>query len=179
MKFLTGQNLGQLIVAQVVIKYFENKFILQGEMKIRVIVQEVVEEPSAQAKQAFMEDNECTNVEWIVNPDSPFACTLSPTTGLIRGEIKQVFEGGEFEGIYTTELAYERAKYENWKACRLQDTKEIEMILIPWMEINNKIQFTSPVTDQLETWIVQSISYDFIRWTMTVGVSRFYPYYPW
>lgn len=162
-----------------VIRYFEQKFVLQGELQIRCIVQEVTEEPSQATKEAYMLENACNNVEWIVNPDSPFACRISPVTGNILGEIKQVFNGGEFENIYSTELCYERAKYENWKACRLQDTKEIEMLLVPWMDINQKIQFTSPITGELETWIVQSISYDFVKWTMSVKVSRFYPYYPW
>ena len=162
-----------------VIKYFEQKFVLQGELQVRCIVQEITEEPSQETKDAYMLANACNNVQWIVNPDSPFACRVSPVTGNILGEIKQVFDGGEFENIYSIELCYERAKYENWKACRLQDTKDVEMILVPWMDINQKIQYTSPVTGELETWIVQSISYEFTKWTMSVKVSRFYPYYPW
>ena len=53
------------------------------------------------------------------------------------------------------------------------------MILVPWMKINHKIQYTSPVSGEVGTWIVQAISYDFKTWTMTVRASRFYPYYPW
>ena len=161
------------------VRYTSEKFVLEGELQVRCIVQEIVELPSQAAQSAYKAENACNNVQWVVNPDSPYACRLEPTTGKIIGEIKQVLSGGEFDSIYTTTLAYERGRYENWRKCRLQDTISIEMILVPWMDINYKIQFTSPITNQLETWIVQSIEYDFENWTMTVSASRFYPYYPW
>ena len=166
-----------------VIKYFEQKFILQGEFIIRCIVQEVavesVEDIPQAGKEHYMADNDCANVKWIANPDNPYACTVSESTGWIQGEMRQVLSGGEYSNIYTTQLAYERAEYENWLRCRMQDTIEIECILIPWMEINDKIQYTSPVSNELGTWLVQDIDYDFSTWTMTVKASRFYPYYPW
>lgn len=154
------------------------KAVLEGELQIRCIVQEITAMPSASVQQAYKERHQCNNVQWIVNPDSPFACTLDSTTGAILGEKRQVLEGGEYEGIYTTQLAYERASYENWLVCRCQDTIEFECILIPWMDVNHKIQYTSPANGELGTWLVKSISYDFKSWTMTVKASRFYPYYP-
>ena len=161
-----------------VLRYNNEKYELQGELLIHCIVQEIKEEPDAEAKEAYKTENNCDNVQWIVNPDSPFACTVNHVTNRIQGEMKQVLEGGEFSNIYTTDLAYERASYENWTKCRLQDTVEIETILIPWMDVNDKIQYHSPVNGELTTWLVKSISYDFGNWTMTVKASRFYPYYP-
>lgn len=153
-------------------------FILEGEMQIRVIVQEITAEPSASVKQAYKESHSCNNVKWIVNPDSPFACTINSITGEIQGEIRQVLEGGEYDGIYTTQLAYERASYENWLKCRKQDTVDIETILIPWIDVNTKIEYTSPVSGEVGVWLVKSVSFDFSDWTMNVKASRFYPYYP-
>jgi hypothetical protein len=191
-KMGTDENTGEITLVYVpveadamkanipyVIKYFEQRFILQGELQIRCIVQEIVEEPSQAGKDHYMTENNCTNVKWIINPDSPYACTVSPTTGWIQGEMRQVLSDGEYSNIYTTQLAYERAEYENWLKCRMQDSIEIETILIPWMDINDKIQYTSPVSETVNTWLVQDIDYDFSNWTMTVKASRFYPYYPW
>lgn len=160
-----------------VIRYFEEKFILEGELTVRAIVQEITEEPSDDIKESYKTENNCDNVEWLVNPDSPFACTIQ--NGFIRGEKKQVFEGGEYSAIYSTSLAIERASYETWKSCRQQDTIEIEMILVPWMDVNDKIEFTSPSTGEPGVWLVKNISYNFNNWTMTVSACRFYPYYPW
>jgi len=162
-----------------VVKYFEEKFVLQGELLIHCIVQEITELPSITVQESYKESTGCDDVQWIVNPDNPFACWLDPSTGMIEGEIKQVLYDGEYENIYTTELAYERAKYENWLRGRLNDEIEVEMILIPWMDLNQKIEYTSPVTEEVETWIVQEIKYDFKTWTMTVTANKFYPYYPW
>lgn len=161
-----------------VLKYFEEKFVLQGELLIRCIVQEITAEPTSTVKDAYKVAHSCNNVQWIINPDSTFACTLDSITGSIMGEKRQVLTGGEYDNIYTTQLAYERASYENWLKCRQQDTVDIDMILVPWMHINNKIQYTSPVTGDVGTWLVKNISYDFSNWTMTVRATRFYPYYP-
>lgn len=162
-----------------VVRYVSEKFVLQGELEIHVIYQEVNQLPSQDVQEKFKITNGCRNVQWNVNPESPFACSLDPTTGAIEREIRQVLEGGEYNNIYTTQLALERASYENWLKTRLQDTVELEMILIPWMQVNDKIEYTSPSSGDVSVMIVQSISYDFTRWTMTVKCSKFYPYYPW
>lgn len=162
-----------------VLRYFEEKFILEGELQIRCIVQEITEEPSAAVKEAYKTRHACDNVKWVINPDSPYACTVNSVTGQIQGEVRQVLTDGEYENIYTTQLAYERASYENYLACRLQDEIELEMILVPWMDVNNKIQYHSPVSGDLVTYIIKSISYDLSNWTMNVKASKFYPYYPW
>ena len=161
-----------------VVKYVDDKFVLQGEAIIHVIVQEIDQMPSAKMQSDYKSENNCRDVQWIVNPDSPFACTLNSTGTMIKREIKQVLSGGEYDNIYTTQLAYERASYENWLKTRLQDTVDLEMVLIPWMDVNDKIQYTSPTLGTVQTVLVQSISYDFMRWTMSVKCVKFYPYYP-
>lgn len=162
-----------------VVKYVDEKFVLQGPSFIHVIVQEIVETPSPSLENDFKMENGCNDVRWVVNPESPFACTIEPTTGKIEREIRQVLQGGEYDAIYTTELAFERASYENWLKTRLQDNVELEMVLLPWMDVNLKIQYTSPTSGEEMTLITQSVSFDFAKWTMTVKGSKFYPYYPW
>lgn len=161
-----------------VVKYVDEKFVFQGELNIHVIVQEIVEEPSLDTKHDYKNSNACREVQWVVNPESPFACVVN-SIGKIDREIRQVLQGGEYSNIYTTELAYERARYENWLRTRLQDTVTFDAILIPWMDVNNKIEFTAPDSGDVGIYIVQTIDYDFAKWTMSVKCSRFYPYYPW
>lgn len=45
---------------------------------------------------------------------------------------------------------------------------------IPQMDVYDKIQYTSPVSGEVGTWLVKSISYNFQNFTMTVNASRFY-----
>lgn len=124
------------------VKYTNNRFYLQGELETHVIVQEVNVEPSPEAKAAYKELMNCREVMWIVNPSSPFAADAI-------GEIRQVLSDGEYADIYTTQLAYERAAYENWKTTRLQDTVSITMGLIPWIDVNKKILYRSPLVGKL------------------------------
>lgn len=153
-------------------------FILQGELDVHVIYQEINEMPDAQEQQRYKELNGCREVMWKLNTDSPFSAYLDPTTGRIQGEMRQVLQGGEYDAIYTTDLAYQRASYETWLKNRQQDTVEVEMVLIPWMNVNDKVRFHSPEDNNLGTWTVKSIEYDFLRWTMTVVMARFYQFYP-
>ena len=176
-------NAGEMLAdVHYVVKYVEGKFVLQGESLIHVIVQEIDEMPLIDTQNEFKEDNNCNSVEWLVyETPSPFACHLDDTYGTekIQREIRQVLQGGEFDAIYTTKLALERASYENWLRTRLQDNVELEMIAIPWIDVNQKIRYTSPTTGELITLVTQSISFDFSNWTMNVKASKFYPYYPW
>lgn len=162
-----------------VVMYSNDRFVLQGELEIHVIAQEIDVEPSVTAKNNYRDDNDCRNVKWVVNPGAPFACTETATTHRIDREIKIVLEGGEYSNIHTTQLAYERASYELWLRTRLQDAVTLEMIYMPWMEVNDKIEYTSPSSGEKVQLIVQSIEPDFTKWTMSVKASKFYPVYPW
>lgn len=117
-----------------VVRYAANKFYLQGESQIRVIVQEVSREQTPEEIAAFKEANACRNVRFIVNPDSPFAADKI-------GTWRQVLKDGEYAGIYTNSLAYERAVFENYKKTRLQDSAEIQCLLIPFLDVNQKIEY--------------------------------------
>lgn len=159
------------------IMYTDQHFVLQGELQIHVIVQEIDQMPSSTIQNQFKQENACRDVQWVVDASAPFACTI--TAGKIQREIRRVLSGGEYDAIYTTELAYERAKYENWLTTKLQDSVEFDCVLIPWMEVNDKIQYTSPVSEEIGTYTIQNISYNFQNWTMTVKANRFSQLYPW
>jgi hypothetical protein len=155
-----------------VVKYSNERFYLQGELEIHAIVQERNAALSHEDQAQFKLDKNCRDVEWVINPDSPFAADAI-------GEIWQVKSDGEYANIYTTQLAIERGFYENWKTTRLQDKITLEMHLIPWMDVNKKIRRTNPMTGDVETFITQSISCDLKAFTMTVEAITFYPYLPW
>jgi len=123
-------------------------------------------------------NNNCDDIRYIVNPDSPYACDRNGMD-YDDGEIKQVFSGGDYSLIYTTKLAYERAAYETWLKTRLQTDAEIECLLVPWMDVNVKIEYTSPVTGIARQYIVKEVTMNPADFKMTLKLSRFYPAYPW
>lgn len=170
-----------------VVSYDGTSFILQGELQVHVIVQEINAEPSKEFQAAYKEDNACQDVRWVVNPDSPFACSESfiqtdfdaESTWRVDHEMKVILNGGEYSDIYTTQLAFERAEYELWQRSRLQDSITLRMIYIPWLDINDKIEYTSPSSGEKIQLLVQTIEPDFKNWTMTIKGAKFYPVYPW
>lgn len=154
------------------------RFLLQGEWQVHVIVKEVNVMPDAAYIAGDKAANDCNDIRYIVNPDSPYACDRG---GLDYddGEIKQVLSGGDYSLIYTTKLAYERAAYETWLKTRLQTDAEIECLLVPWMDVNVKIEYTSPVTGIARQYIVKEVTMNPADFKMTLKLSRFYPAYPW
>ena len=153
------------------------RFLLQGEWLIHVIVKEVNEMPDAAYIAADKIANDCNDIEYIVNPDSPYACDRNEMD-YDDGEIRQVFYGGDYSLIYTTQLALQRASYETWLKTRLQTDAEIECLLVPWMDVNVKIEYTSPVTGIARQYIVKEVTMNPAEFTMTLKLSRFYNYDP-
>lgn len=155
-----------------------HRFLLQGEWQVHVIVKEVNVMPDASYIAEDKAANNCEDIQYIVNPDSPYACDRG-NMDYDDGVIKQVLSGGDYSLIYTTELAYQRAAYETWLKTRLQTEAEIECLLVPWMDVNVKIEYTSPVTGIARQYIVKEVSMNPAEFTMTLKLSRFYNAYPW
>lgn len=107
------------------------------------------------------------------NPDSPFYVDGSLGTILIP------LYGDEYDNIQTDDLAYQRAKYEIYKRCRLNDTMTLQTAPIYWGDVNWKVSFTSRDETEAKEYMVQSIElglgYD---GTQSWELSRFYPLYP-
>ena len=107
------------------------------------------------------------------NPDSPFY------VGSIIGEIRMPLYGGEYENIQTDDLALQRAKWEIYKRCRLNDAISLTTIPIYWGDVNWKVEFAPFNGATVNQYIVQSISTDLsTQGTQTWNLSSFYPFYP-
>ena len=148
-----------------------DKFHFIGESLIHVIAKEVKEEPSDEEKERQRNFDGCKDIIWIVNPESRYATEKI-------GEIKRVLYGGEYDDIYTTQLGFERAKFELWKKTRQQDSVSLRTLLIPTLDVNTKIAYTSTDSNQRTQYLVKSFSGDFVNGVMTIEATRFYDQYP-
>ena len=156
----------------------DGRFILQGEELIHVIVREMNSQPSEAEIEADKDRNNCNNIKYIINPDSPYACDRNGKT-IVEGEIRQVLKDNDYNYITTTELAYERAAYENYCKTRLNTDVNLQTVLIPWIDVNKKIRYTSPRTGEVLQYIVKEVQMNPVEFTMTMRLSRFYNAYPW
>ena len=107
------------------------------------------------------------------NPESPFYVNSS------IGEIREVLYGDEYENIVSDDLALERAKYEIYRKCRLNDTINLNTTPIYWADVNWKVSY-SPLGEKISNeYMIQSINIPLnIQSTQTFNLSRFYPLYP-
>lgn len=155
-----------------VVYYTGNRFLLYGELSIHAIAMAVNTEPTSEQKQVYQEQFACNDIKYVVNPQDVFAVER-------LGIIRQTLSGNDYDNIYTTALALDRAAYENWKTTRLQDAVTLEIIAIPWLDVNQLIEYTSPSTGEVIRALTQEISFDLAAGTMSVTASKYYPYYPW
>ena len=109
------------------------------------------------------------------NPDSPYY------VGGSVGEIRQTLQGGDYDNIYTSDLAMERAKYELYRLCRLQDSVTINTIPIYWLDVNWLIEITLPNKygiEEKELYMIKSISIgNGLGATQSITASKYYPFY--
>lgn len=106
------------------------------------------------------------------NPNSPFY------VGGTIGKITLPLYGEDYENIQTDELALERAKYEIYLRCRLNDTINVTTIPIYWADVGWKVNYRPLGGDVINQYLVQSIDVDLAPdGKQTWNLSRFYPLY--
>ena len=151
-------------------KYYKGKFYYLGQFQVHGMCIETIKEPSNEEKSENKIKYNCQNIYYSVEPDSPYCIEKI-------GERIQVLSGEDYDNIYSDELAVERAKWENWKKTRRQETISVEMIDIPWLDVNCKIEYTSYIDGETHQYIVKSINSSTSEGTMSVELMRFYPLY--
>lgn len=106
------------------------------------------------------------------NVDSPFYI------GNPAGEIQVVLFGGDYENIQTDDLAYQRAKWEIYQRCRLNDTIQLTTVPIYYAEVNWMVSYTPLGQNVVRQYLIKSIQTDLSHdGTQTYELVKYYPYY--
>lgn len=108
------------------------------------------------------------------NPESPFY------VGSTIGTIPIVLSGEDYENIISDDLALERAKFEIYNRCRLNDSINLTTVPIYWADVNWKVSYT-PLSGEREKaeYMIKSINIPLsTNGTQTFNLIRFYPFYP-
>ena len=128
------------------------------------------EEYELYSKEYFQKFYNCERVDMTIIANSPFTVEK-------LGEIPDIKVSGEFENITSNDLAADRAKWENWKNCRLTDNITITTALLPFLDVNKKVSYKRSDSDVEHQYIITSVSHDFSGYTTTITMYRFYPLY--
>lgn len=107
------------------------------------------------------------------NPNSPFYVNGSV------GDIRIVLSGGDYDNISTNELAMERAQWELYTRCRLNDNLTLTCLPIYWLDVNWLVNITLPTEDEVKPFIIKEISISSgTTATQSVTLVSYYDFYP-
>lgn len=126
------------------------------------------EEYELYSKEYFRKFYNCDRVDMTVIANSPFTVEK-------LGEIPDIKVSGEYDNITSDDLAADKAKWENWKNCRLTDNITITTALLPFLDVNKKVSYKRSDSDKEQQYIITSVSHDFSGFTSTITMYRFYP----
>ena len=125
----------------------------------------------------FMGHQQAQATSYDNNPSSPFYVG-DPIGSSSVGRIRIVLYGGEYDNIYSDDLAKQRADFEIYQRSRLNDSISMETIPIPWMDANIVVSHRFGQKQEPSKYIVKSFSVDYATGgTMTINAISWYPYY--
>lgn len=125
----------------------------------------------------------CDNLKYVVVNDPTDLTGLYNSRFTIDqiGRRNEILSGGEYDNYTTDESALEVAEYMLWKGCRLVDTITLNMVLVPWFNVNEKVKYAAKYlkSNIPVEWIIKKIDINLGEGTMNMTLSRYYPYYPY
>lgn len=137
---------------------------------------------SDEVKQNFYNRFQTDNISFIVN--------TSTQLGVDQIGIKLAESSSETtSNIDSDTLAISQAEYEMYERSRFSDTISLNTILIPWLNVNTKVQYKSHndifdldiLSDEEKerklTYLVNKIDIDIKSFTMSVELTHFYSLY--
>ena len=168
----------------IVIKYSKDMKALyyRGEQQIHAMVMLVDKQPTEEELKEYKRDEACNNLKFISLEESTGSITEANPRFTIEkiGRRNKVCSGSEYEVYYTDESAMQCAEYELWKSCRLTDSVNVECLLVPWFEVNQKISYVPKYIDthgEALEFIIKKIDISIGEGTMTLTLMRYFPYY--
>lgn len=107
------------------------------------------------------------------NPESPFYVNGSV------GKIRIVLQGGDYDNIYTNDLAMQRAEYELWTRTRLEDNVTLSCIPVYSLQTNTVVSKTLTNETEPTLFIIKTITTNLsYTGTQSVQMITYYPLYP-
>ncbi len=90
----------------------------------------------------------------------------------------QILSGGEYDDISDATACQERAEYENWLAGRFNDSVSLTTVIIPFLDVNQKVRYRTFSNGEIHRYLIKSIQYSLMENTCSITMSRFYDLFP-
>lgn len=135
----------------------DNTFIFVGEYQVHA--------------ELYLTNNKTdTNQNAVIDIDTEYSIEKT-------GNKLKVLSGGEFDKIPTSGLCRDRCKYELYNATNRQANLNLQTLCIPFLDVNQIIEFTSNSTHKKETYIINNVSCNFSGFTTDITANKYYATY--
>lgn len=121
-------------------------------------------------KKYFQDKYNCNNVTLRVEKGSPYTVQK-------LGEILDVKSGEDYDNILSDSLASQNAIYQNKISSSLNETIEISTKMIPWLDVNTKVEYKKQTDETPNQYIVKNVSHDLESCKTKISLQKFYPLY--
>ena len=89
----------------------------------------------------------------------------------------KVLSGGDYDKIPTSNLCKQRCKLEMYNATNKQVSLNLTTLAIPFLDVNQLIEFTSRLNNKKEKFLVDNISCNFAEHSMSISGHKYYAAY--
>ena len=93
------------------------------------------------------------------------------------GEVLDSKSGDEYDNIISESVAMQNAKYSNRSTTTMYDTVTITTLLLPWLDVNVKLDYKKQQEKTTYSYVVKSKSDNFADGTSTITMYRFLQLY--
>lgn len=107
---------------------------------------------------------QCYGIYRETNPDCPFS---------VENLKYEILNRVDYENLYSDDLCYNQAEYLTYQTTALQDTINLNLFIIPWIEVNQKIEYTSKETGETNQYMIESVNWSSLDGTMSMALYKF------
>ena len=161
------------------------KFYYRGEQQAHAMTFLVSKMPTEKEIEQAKENEACNNIKYVclIDNNVNLNTQANPRFTIEKiGRRNKVCSGSEYEMYTTDESTMQCAEYMLQKCGRLTDSVTVDCLLVPWLDVNQKISYIPRYIDtngEPLDFIIKKISITLGEGTMTLTLSRYYPYYPY
>ena len=107
---------------------------------------------------------QCYGVYVENNPDCPFS---------VQNLGYEILNKQNYDNLYSDDLCYNQAEYLTYQTTALQDSIALELLIIPWLDVNQKIEYTSKQTGETNQYMIKDFSWSSLSGKMSMNMYRF------
>lgn len=98
------------------------------------------------------------------NPDCPFS---------VSNLGYEIINRVNYDNLYSDDLCYNQAEYLTYQTTAMKDVISLNLILIPWLDVNEKIKYTSKMTGETNQYMIKNFSWSGLSGTMSMTIYKF------